>query len=90
MTGLDELKRKMLSDPAVREAYDALRPGMEIAVVVMRARRASGMTQAELATVSGVGLAAIRRLERGEADPRISTLRRIARASGVPIRLKIA
>jgi len=50
-------------------------------------RRLAGLTQAELATLSGVGLATITRLEQGESrEPRVSTLKKLAQALEVEIR----
>ena len=43
-------------------------------------RRRAGITQAAVARVMGTSQEAISRLERGEADPRLSTLERYAAA----------
>ena len=42
------------------------------------------MTQGELAKKAGVSLITISRLERGERDPHLGTLARIAKGLGVP------
>ena len=48
------------------------------------ARRAAMLTQEELAQESGVGVATIIRIERGQIlEPRFSTLRKLARALDV-------
>lgn len=50
-------------------------------------RRRSGLTQGELAEKSGVGITTIVRIERGQiAEPRVSTLRKLADALGVGTR----
>jgi predicted transcriptional regulator len=43
------------------------------------------MTQAALAKKAGVSLPYIGRLETGHHDPKLSTLRRLAKALGVPV-----
>ncbi len=43
------------------------------------------MNQTELAEKAGVALMTISRIERGEHDPHVRTLWRIARALGVPM-----
>lgn len=48
-------------------------------------RRALGLSAEALAEKSGVGVATIRRIELGDADPKFSTLERIAQALGVPV-----
>jgi XRE family transcriptional regulator, regulator of sulfur utilization len=47
-------------------------------------RRGQKMTQGELAEKSNVSLLTISRLERGERDPHLGTLARIAKGLGVP------
>jgi transcriptional regulator with XRE-family HTH domain len=48
------------------------------------ARRDAGLSQAELAKRSGVGTATVARIEAGAIDnPRLNTLRDLARALGI-------
>jgi DNA-binding XRE family transcriptional regulator len=53
--------------------------------VVKRARKAAGLTQAQLGEESGHDQAIISKLERGHHTPRIDTLRRIAAALGTDL-----
>ncbi len=48
-------------------------------------RKEQRMSQTELAEKAGVALMTISRLERGEHDPHMKTLWRIARSLGVPL-----
>ena len=48
-------------------------------------RKERRMSQTELAEKAGVALMTISRLERGEHDPHMKTLWRIARSLGVPL-----
>jgi XRE family transcriptional regulator, regulator of sulfur utilization len=48
-------------------------------------RKEQRMSQTELAQKAGVALMTISRLERGEHDPHMRTLVRIARSLGVPL-----
>ena len=48
-------------------------------------REAQGMSQRRLADLAGITQAALFRLETGETDPRLSTLRQIAKALGVTV-----
>jgi transcriptional regulator with XRE-family HTH domain len=58
---------------------------MEPGQRIRNARRRRGLTQRELAQLSGVSLSLIRKLEQGErADARVETLRRLAVAMGTP------
>lgn len=47
-------------------------------------RKSRGMTQGELAEKADVTLITISRIERGERDPHVKTLARIAKGLGVP------
>ncbi len=53
--------------------------------MVRAIREAQGITQRDLATRAGITQAALFRLESGETDPRLSTLRRLARALNVTV-----
>jgi len=50
--------------------------------VLSRARKQAGLTQVQLAAVASIQQAEISRVERGHANPTVSTLARIAGATG--------
>jgi len=52
-----------------------------------RARRASGLTQSDLAEKSGLSRMAVQKAESGATDPRLSTLEVMARAMGMELML---
>jgi transcriptional regulator with XRE-family HTH domain len=58
---------------------------MRLAMRIKRLRKAKGFTQEALARAAGVSLAYIGRLETGHHDPKLSTLRKLAKALGVPV-----
>lgn len=49
---------------------------------VAQARKASGLTQVQLAQAAAVQQAEVSRIERGHANPTVATLARIAAATG--------
>ncbi len=51
-------------------------------LLIRDARRAAGLTQAELATRLGVSQSAVAKLEREGANPKVETLDRALRAAG--------
>lgn len=56
-----------------------------IALRLKRLRKARGLTQQALAVKAGLSPGYLARLEVGMQDPRASTLRKLARALGVPV-----
>ena len=59
---------------------DVLGEAYDIAVQVMTLREERGLTQGQLAELSGIDQADISRIERGAANPTAKTLQRIADA----------
>lgn len=78
---LEVLKRKMLSDREVRDAYDALEEEFNLARELIAARTRAGLTQSELAVRMGTSQSVIARLESGAQLPSVKTLLRFAKAT---------
>ncbi|MEE8560281.1 MAG: helix-turn-helix transcriptional regulator [Alphaproteobacteria bacterium] len=76
------MKDKMLSDPEVREAYDAMTGEFALARELIAARVRAGLTQAELAERMGTTQSAVARIESGRRLPSMKTLLRYAKATG--------
>ena len=77
---LTDVDRKLLKDPEYEAALAELEPYEQIARQLVAFRTENGVSQAELARRCGVSQPAIARLERGEHEPRLATLRRVAHA----------
>ncbi|MBI4006572.1 MAG: helix-turn-helix transcriptional regulator [Gammaproteobacteria bacterium] len=82
MKKLEPLKKKMLSDPAVRKAYDELAPEYEIARELIKARSRAGLTQSDVAKLMGTTQSVIARMESGSALPSMNSLVRYAKVTG--------
>lgn len=72
----------------VRETTPAA--GQAAASAVASARALSGMSQKQLAELTGIDQSDISKIERGVANPSVSTLERIARALGGQLAISIA
>ena len=83
-------KARMLANPDVKREYDALGPAFEIAAELLRARKRTGLSQAELAARMGTSQSAIARMESGEALPSTKTLLRFAEATGSKVELRLS
>ncbi len=80
----EELVATLLADPEVKAEYDALAPEFELLRMMLQARQAAGLSQADVAARMGTKASAVARLESalisGKHSPSIHTLRRYARA----------
>jgi ribosome-binding protein aMBF1 (putative translation factor) len=88
-TKFSDFKAVLLADPEVRAIYDELAPEYEIARAVIKARIAAGLTQDQLAQRMGTTQPVIARLESGRARPSMSTLLRVAKATGTRPRFEL-
>jgi DNA-binding XRE family transcriptional regulator len=78
---LEATRKKMLADPEVQAAYDALRDEFNLAHELIAARVRAGLTQAQLADKMGTTQSVIARLESGARLPSVKTLLRFAKAT---------
>lgn len=79
---------EMMKDPEFKAEWDALEPEFTIIQAMIDARKQSGMTQKQLAEKTGINQADISKLERGNGNPSLRTLQRLA--EGMGMRLKLA
>lgn len=77
---LADIDRELRRDPEYEGALAELAPYEAIARQLVSFRIENGLSQAELARRCGVSQPAIARLERGEHEPKLATLRRVAHA----------
>ena len=87
MLSHDQLVKRMIKKPGVRAAVDELnRTEFAILDEILAARKAAGLTQAQIAKRMGTQTPAIARLESalatGKHSPSLNTLRRYAEALG--------
>ena len=87
MSEFKDFLNDQLKDPEIKAEYDALEPEFAIIRAMIDARERQGITQKELAARTGIAQADISKLENGNANPSIRTLKRLA--SGLGCRLKI-
>ena len=88
MTSFDEYLNEQLKDPEFKKQWDALEPEFTIVQAILDARHKSGLTQKELSEKTGITQADISRLEKGNANPSLRTLRRLAAGMGMNLEIK--
>ena len=84
----DDFMKEQLKDPGFKEEYDALEPEFAVMQAILRARVQAGLTQKQLADMTGISQADISRLERVTANPSIKTLQRVATALGRKVQIE--
>ena len=87
MRRFEDYLNEKLKDPEFKKEYDALEPEFAIIQAMIDARKESGLTQKELSERTGIAQSDISKLERGNANPSLRTLQRLA--EGMGMRLKI-
>ncbi|MGA2929622.1 MAG: helix-turn-helix transcriptional regulator [Solirubrobacteraceae bacterium] len=73
--------------PEERHELESARARFRIGARILQTRLAAGLTQQQLASVSGVAQADISRIERGQANPTAETLEALAGPLGVTLDL---
>ena len=89
-----ELKKKALSQKAVKKEYDDLSVEFNLLRQILSARKEKGLTQADIAKKMGTKAPSITRLESalatGAHSPSIATLKKYAAALGYSLSVKLA
>ncbi len=79
---------EQLKNPELKAEYDALEPEFEIIRAMIDARRKTGLTQKELSERAGIAQSDISKLENGNANPSINTLKRLAKAMDMSLHIE--
>jgi ribosome-binding protein aMBF1 (putative translation factor) len=86
---LKTIKTTLLKDKDVRAAYEDMALEFIIAHAVIEARKARGLTQAQLAKLMGTKQSFVARIESGTMLPTMATLRRVAEATDTSPRFEL-
>ena len=88
MTNFDRYLEKQLEDPEFKVEYEALEPEFAIVQAIINARKQKGITQKELSELTGIAQGDISKMENGNANPSIKTLKRLASAMGMSLKIE--
>jgi ribosome-binding protein aMBF1 (putative translation factor) len=88
-TTYKQFRTKALKNPVVKAEYDALAPEYEVVKTIINQRIKRGWSQTELAKAVGSRQPVISRLERGEGNPSLLTLHKIAKALGLSLKVSM-
>ena len=84
----DDFLREQLKDNDFRAEYEALQPEYAIIQSIINARKEAGLTQRELSEKTGISQGDISKLERGNANPSLRTLQRLAAGMGKVLKIE--
>jgi transcriptional regulator with XRE-family HTH domain len=88
MTNYDEYVAEKLKDRKYKAEWDALEPEFAIVHAMIAARKSTGLTQQQLAGKTGIDQSDISRIESGDANPTLTTLKRLASGMGMTLKLE--
>lgn len=88
MTNYKDFLNEQLQNEGFKKEYDALEAEFSIIQAMLDARKASGLTQKDLAERTGIAQADISKLENGNANPSLRTLQRLAEGMGMKLKLE--
>jgi XRE family transcriptional regulator len=87
-TKFDDFLNEQLSDFEIRSEYEALQPEHDLIQAMIDTGQESGITQKELAKRTGIAQGDISKLERGNVNPSILTLQRLAKGMGKVLKIE--
>lgn len=88
MTNYEQYKAERMKDPEFKREYDNLEPEFAIVKALIEARNKAGLTQKELAERTGISQSDISKFERGNGNPSIKTVQRLADGMGMMMKLE--
>lgn len=86
---VEKLFKRWMKKPGFKKGYEALKEQYALANILIGARVKAGLSQAELAERMGTSQSSIARLESGRVRPSLTTLMRLAEATGMALRITL-
>ena len=88
MSDFQKHLEKQLQDPEFKKEWDNLEPEFAMIQAMIDARKRCNMTQKELAERTGIDQSDISKIETGNANPALSTLKRLAEGMDMVLKLE--
>ena len=77
-----EFLDEKLKDPAFKKEWDALEPEYQLINAMLKGREEQNLSQRQLAEKAGITQADVSKIESGNANPTLETLKKIAAGLG--------
>ena len=88
MSDFRDYLNEQLKNPEFKKEWDDLEPEYNTIQAMIDARKKCNMTQKELAEKTGIDQSDISKIERGSANPSLSTLKRLAEGMDMILKLE--
>ena len=88
MTNYNDFLNEQMKNHAFKTEWEALDPEFSVIEAILKARKESGLTQKQLSERPGIAQTDISRLERGNANPSLRTLQRLAAGMGMRVKIE--
>ena len=88
MSDFEKYLDEQLSNPEFQKEWDNLEPEFNTIQALIDARKRCNMTQKELSEKTGIAQSDISKIETGNANPALSTLKRLAEGMDMVLRLE--
>ena len=88
MSEWKDFLNEQLKDVELRSEWYALEPEFAIIQAMIDARKNAGLTQKQLSERTGIAQADISKMENGDANPSLKTLKRLATAMNTTLRVE--
>ena len=88
MSDFRDYLNEKLKNPEFKKEWDDLEPEYNTIQAIIDARKKCNMTQKELAEKTGIDQSDISKIERGNANPSLSTLKRLAEGMDMILKLE--
>ena len=85
MTNFNDFLNEQMKDPEFKAEWDALDPEFSVIEAMLKE---SGLTQKQLSERTGIAQTDISKLERGNANPSLRTLQRLAAGMGMKVKIE--
>lgn len=83
-----ETLNEQLKDPAFKKEYNALEPEFQVIRAILNGRKGKNLTQKQLSDLTGINQADISKIEKGNANPSLKTLQRLAAGMDMNVRIE--
>ena len=89
MSDFKKYLKKQMKDPAFKKAWDESEPEYNLIRAMVETRQKKHLTQKQLAEKTGIDQSDISKIETGNANPALSTLKRLADGMDMILKLEL-